>query len=172
MMDHSTKKQTVGALTLAALGVVYGDIGTSPLYALRESLGSLPINILDVLGVLSLIFWALILVISFKYLLIILRASNDGEGGILALQALIRRFNQNQELKIFFLLGVFGAGLMLGDGMLTPAISVISAVEGLNVINPHLSNWILPITSLILFALFIFQSYGTTTIGFAFGPNR
>ena len=164
------EKQSIYALTLAALGVVYGDIGTSPLYAVRESLGDLPINVIDVLGVLSMIFWALILVISIKYLVVILRANNDGEGGILALQALIKRANNDRELKIFFLIGVFGAGLMLGDGMLTPAISVMSAVEGLSVLNPSLSTWVVPITALILVIIFSFQSHGTKRIGFAFGP--
>ena len=160
---------TTSALSLAALGVVYGDIGTSPLYAMRESLHGLPINVVDVLGILSLIFWSLILVISFKYLIVLFRADNDGEGGILALLSLIKR-HMGQRGKILFLLGIFGAGLMLGDGMLTPAISVISAIEGLNVIVPSLSDWVLPITIVILLGLFSVQSYGTEKIGFVFGP--
>lgn len=157
------------SLSMAALGVVYGDIGTSPLYAMRESLYGLPINLTDVLGALSLIFWSLILVISLKYLVILFRADNDGEGGILALLALLKGLT-NKNLGVFFILGIFGAGLMLGDGMLTPAISVISAIEGINVIIPALSDWVLFLTIVILIALFSLQSFGTAKIGFIFGP--
>lgn len=157
------------SLSLAALGIVYGDIGTSPLYAVRESLDGLPINVTDVLGILSLIFWSLILVISIKYLTIVFRADNEGEGGILALLALLRR-NNGKYQKYFFLLSIFGAGLVFGDGMLTPAISVISAVEGLDVISPELKDWVIPITVFILVLLFLFQSKGTAKIGFIFGP--
>ncbi|KTD32142.1 KUP system potassium uptake protein [Legionella israelensis] len=128
MNESPPQNQTLFSLSLAALGIVYGDIGTSPLYAIRESLEGLPINLIDVLGVLSLIFWALILVISIKYLTIIFRADNDGEGGILALLALLRRKNGKFQ-KYFFLIGIFGAGLVFGDGMLTPAISVVSALK-------------------------------------------
>lgn len=166
---NSTLSQTLPSLSLAALGVVYGDIGTSPLYALRESLRGVPINLIDVLGVLSLIFWSLIIVISIKYLLILLRADNDGEGGILALSALIKRTNE-QRSKLFFVVGILGAGLMLGDGMLTPAISVISALEGVNVFVPGVSSWILPLTCIVLLALFAMQSVGTEKIGIIFGP--
>ncbi|MBA2657845.1 MAG: KUP/HAK/KT family potassium transporter [Tatlockia sp.] len=157
------------ALSLAALGIVFGDIGTSPLYAIRESLDGLPINLTDVLGVLSLIFWSLILIISIKYLVVLFRADNEGEGGILALLALLKQF-LGDEVKLTFIIGIFGAGLMLGDGMLTPAISVISAIEGLHVITPALSNWIIPLSLIILIALFSIQSYGTAKIGFFFGP--
>lgn len=163
--DNSTRF----SLSLAALGIVFGDIGTSPLYAIRESLGGLPINLLDVLGVLSLIFWSLILVISIKYLTIVFRADNNGEGGILALLALLSKKNKKFK-KGFLLLAIFGAGLVLGDGMLTPAISVISAVEGLNVVLPTLSDWIIPVTCIILVSLFSLQSWGTEKIGFTFGP--
>lgn len=169
MNDNSPQNQTLFSLSLAALGIVYGDIGTSPLYAIRESLEGLPINLTDVLGVLSLIFWSLVLVISIKYLTIIFRADNDGEGGILALLALLRRKNGKLQ-KYFFLIGIFGAGLVCGDGMLTPAISVVSAIEGLDVAIPALSGWVLPISSLILLALFSFQFLGTARIGFTFGP--
>lgn len=170
-MSHSKaeKQPTVFALSVAALGVVYGDIGTSPLYAMRESLLGLPINLLDVLGVLSLIFWSLILVISIKYLVILLRADNNGEGGILALLALIKRYTGDKGI-ILLVLGIFGAGLLLGDGMLTPAISVISAIEGLYVIVPSLSSWVLPLTIMILIGLFSAQSFGTAKIGVIFGP--
>ena len=165
-----SSQQTLLTLSVGALGVVYGDIGTSPLYALREALGGLPINLLDILGVLSLIFWSLILVISIKYLWVVFRADNDGEGGILALLALLSRTNGRQALKVFFIIGIFGAGLMLGDGMLTPAISVLSAIEGMNIIAPSLSQWILPLSCIILLALFAVQSYGTAKIGYIFGP--
>lgn len=169
MSTSRVKQQTKYSLSLAALGIVYGDIGTSPLYAIRVSLGNLPINITDVIGVLSLIFWALILVISIKYLTIVFRADNEGEGGILALLALLKRKNIKYE-RYFFLIGIFGAGLVFGDGMLTPAISVISAVEGLDVLSSEFRDWILPITVLILLTLFFFQSRGTAKIGFVFGP--
>ena len=157
------------SLSLAALGVVYGDIGTSPLYAMRESLDGLPINLTDVLGVLSLIFWALVIIISIKYLFILFRADNNGEGGILALLALLNRMMGNKK-NLFLVMGIFGAGLLLADGMLTPAISVISAIEGFHVIVPVLSNWILPLTIIILLLLFSVQSLGTARIGFVFGP--
>lgn len=168
-MNGTIQKQSFYSLSLAALGIVYGDIGTSPLYAIRESLDKLPINLIDVLGVLSLVFWALILVISTKYLCVVLRADNDGEGGILALMALLKRSN-GLALKLFFLIGIFGAGLMLGDGMLTPAISVVSAIEGINVIAPVLSHSVLLIACIILVTLFAFQHFGTAKIGFTFGP--
>lgn len=169
-MEISLKSQPrMFSLSLAALGVVYGDIGTSPLYALRESLGGLPINLTDVLGILSLIFWALILVISIKYLWIVFRADNEGEGGILALLALLKR-SGSKHLKFLFVLSIFGAGLLLGDGMLTPAISVVSAIEGLKVVSPSLAFWVIPITILILVLLFSAQSFGTGLIGKAFGP--
>lgn len=163
------KKSSITTLTLAALGVVYGDIGTSPLYAIRESLQGLPVSPENVLGILSLIFWSLILIISIKYLCYILRADNDGEGGVLALLALLKRENSH-SYKLLFIVGILGAGLLLGDGMLTPAISVVSAIEGLKVISPTFSNLILPLTTLILLPLFIFQHYGTAKIGRYFGP--
>ncbi len=170
MSEHVTsERQAAFSLSLAALGVVYGDIGTSPLYALRESLNGQAISLTAVLGVLSLIFWSLIFIISIKYLVILLRADNDGEGGILALLALIKRTCVDRP-QLFFFMGIFGAGLMLGDGMLTPAISVISAIEGFNVINPNLSDWVIPLTCIILVALFSVQSFGTEKIGFIFGP--
>lgn len=136
---------------------------------MRESLAGLPINLTDVLGVLSLIFWSLIIVISIKYLVVLFRADNDGEGGILALLALVKRY-LGYRVPLLFILGIFGAGLMLGDGMLTPAISVISAIEGINVIFPKFSGWILPLTITILIVLFSLQSFGTAKIGFIFGP--
>ncbi|MBA2651008.1 MAG: KUP/HAK/KT family potassium transporter [Tatlockia sp.] len=166
---HKQKSPLTFSLSLAALGIVYGDIGTSPLYAMRESLDKLPINLTNILGVLSLIFWSLILIISIKYLVILFRADNDGEGGILALLALLKQF-LGDKARIILLIGIFGAGLMLGDGMLTPAISVLSAIEGLTVIAPSFTNWIIPMTVVILISLFSIQSYGTSKIGIIFGP--
>lgn len=168
-MKEKNKNKSLVSLSVAALGIIYGDIGTSPLYALRESLDNIPINLINVLGLLSLIVWALILVISVKYLCVVLRADNEGEGGILALLALMKQKN-GRPLKLFFIMSIFGAGLMLGDGMLTPAISVLSAIEGINVVIPALSHWVLPIVCLILLTLFVFQYLGTAKIGFAFGP--
>jgi KUP system potassium uptake protein len=156
-------------LTIAALGVVFGDIGTSPLYALKVTLANLPINEMTVLGVLSLIFWSLIIIISLKYLVIIFRADNNGEGGILALLALMKHKGTKYE-PIFYILAIFGAGLLLGDGMLTPAISVISAVEGLTTLSHSFSPYILPVSCCIFVFLFYIQSNGTANIGYLFGP--
>jgi KUP system potassium uptake protein len=161
-------------LILGALGVVYGDIGTSPLYAIRESfhpehgVAPTPAN---VLGVLSLVFWALTLVIVVKYLSFILRADNRGEGGILALLALlIHRRVGGPPRAIVIGLAVFGAALLYGEGMITPAISVLSAVEGLEVATPRFARFVVPITVAILFTLFMVQRNGTTRIGIFFGP--
>lgn len=156
-------------LALAALGVVYGDIGTSPLYALKVALGGIEISPMHVLGVLSLIFWSLILVISFKYLVIVFRADNNGEGGILALLALMKHKGTRHE-PLFYIVAIFGAGLLLGDGMLTPAISVISAVEGLSTISPVFVPYILPLSCIIFCGLFMLQPTGTGQIGYLFGP--
>jgi KUP system potassium uptake protein len=163
------------ALTVGALGIVYGDIGTSPLYALRACFfGTYPIGAThaNVLGVLSLIFWSLVLVISVKYLLFVMRADNRGEGGILALLALLDPLRGNRGMRgaALVVLGIFGAALLYGDGMITPAISVLSAVEGLEVAAPHLGGYVLPVTIGILVALFAFQHRGTGGIGSVFGP--
>ena len=163
------KKQSFFSLTLAALGIVYGDIGTSPLYALKVTLAGLPIELSSVLGVLSLFFWSLSLLISIKYLFILFRADNEGEGGILALLALAKP-HRRVFSGLFLIIGILGAGLMLGDGMLTPAISVMSAVEGVNVVFPTLSGWIIPFTCMILIILFSLQFLGTAKIGIIFGP--
>ncbi|STY29565.1 low affinity potassium transport system protein Kup [Legionella wadsworthii] len=165
---ENTQKFSYG-LTLGALGVVFGDIGTSPLYALKVTLSGIAITQSHILGVLSLIFWCLIIVISFKYLSLVLRADNDGEGGILALLALMK-YKSTRYTPIFYILAIFGAGLLLGDGMLTPAISVISAVEGLSTFSSELTPYILPITVVILILLFMLQSRGTGSIGILFGP--
>ena len=163
------------ALALVALGVVYGDIGTSPLFAIRECFHG-PHAVAPthdhVLGVLSLIFWALIIVISVKYLVFVLRANNRGEGGILALTALATPIKPtgHSERSLLILLGIFGASLLYGDGIITPAISVLGAMEGLSVATPALQPFVVPITIGILVGLFWFQSHGTARVGAVFGP--
>lgn len=165
----------IQSLTLAALGIVFGDIGTSPLYALRETFhhsNGFAVNQLNVLGILSLILWSLIVVISLKYLLFVLRADNKGEGGVLALTALTvpSRFPTSLAGKTLLYLGLFGAALLYGDGVITPAISVLSAVEGLEVATHMFTPFVLPITFGILIALFMSQRQGTAKIGKVFGP--
>ncbi|HEX8906196.1 MAG TPA: KUP/HAK/KT family potassium transporter, partial [Longimicrobiaceae bacterium] len=161
-------------LSLAALGVVYGDIGTSPLYALREAFrqqGGIARSPENVLGILSLVFWALIVVISIKYLVFVMRADNRGEGGMIALTALVvPRRAATGKAGVLVLLGLFGASLLYGDSMITPAISVLSAVEGLEVATPFFSPFVVPITIVILVGLFAIQSRGTAGIGRVFGP--
>jgi KUP system potassium uptake protein len=168
-------------LTLTALGVVYGDIGTSPLYAIRECFfGShaVPPTPDNVLGVLSLIIYALVLVISVKYVLIVMRADNQGEGGILALTALVPGKGGERGASarlavgrpILIALGIFGTALLYGDGMITPAISVLGAIEGLEVVTPLFSSYVVPITVVILIALFSIQRFGTHHVGRLFGP--
>ncbi len=178
MSEHTQAPATgkrLAALSLAAIGVVFGDIGTSPIYALRESfhethgLAPTPAN---VLGVLSLIFWSLIIVISVKYLVLVMRADNRGEGGIIALTALVAPPGRDAtgRRKVLVLAGLFGAALLYGDSMITPAISVLSAVEGLEVAAPGLHAFVIPITVGILVGLFWFQRRGTAGIGAVFGP--
>jgi KUP system potassium uptake protein len=176
---HVPKEKPQGGylfvLSLSALGVVYGDIGTSPLYAIREcfhgphSIATIPLNIL---GVLSLIFWSLIIVISIKYLIFVLRADNHGEGGILSLTALATPIKPSgrTEQWLLIVIGIFGAALLYGDGVLTPAISVLGAMEGLSVAAPQLSHFVVPITIFILVGLFLLQSRGTASVGKIFGP--
>jgi KUP system potassium uptake protein len=163
----------VAFLTLAALGVVYGDIGTSPLYALRECFSGvheIPVSQENVLGVLSLIFWSLIVTVSIKYLLFVMRADNGGEGGILALVALVRTKGGRSARGTLVAIGLFGAALLYGDGMITPAISVLSAVEGLGVATHVFEPFVVPITVVILVALFVMQHRGTGGLGTVFGP--
>ena len=164
-------------MSLGALGVVYGDIGTSPLYALRESFEAHDLAVLEenILGVLSLVFWSLFIVICLKYLTFVMRADNNGEGGILALTSLIipgriQARSPGGARWLFILIGLFGTALLYGDGMITPAISVLSAVEGIEVATPVLEPYILPVASVILIALFAFQRHGTGTVGRVFGP--
>ena len=173
--DSRTTRGRLAALSLAALGVVYGDIGTSPIYAMRESLHGVhgvEATQANVLGLLSLILWALILVISIKYLVFVMRADNGGEGGMIALTALVTPASPTARRRhtILVLVGLFGASLLYGDGMITPAISVLSAVEGLEVATPVFTPYVIPITIAILIGLFLVQSRGTAKIGSIFGP--
>jgi KUP system potassium uptake protein len=171
-------KNTAGptpALILATLGVVYGDIGTSPLYAFKESVGGehgAGVDPASVLGVLSMIFWVLTLVVSVKYVLIVLRANNDGEGGILALMALVLRQlpARGRLTGVAVSFGLFGAAMFYGDSVITPAISVLSAVEGLEVVSPRFKSMVLPLTVAVLIVLFAVQRSGTARVGGVFGP--
>jgi len=172
-MSSGAKHGSLGALTLGALGVVFGDIGTSPIYALRESLNTAGTELYDIYGVVSLIFWSLMLVVSLKYLVFVLRADNNGEGGILSLFALLpnKVRNATRGTKYFFVIFLLlGTALLVADGMLTPAISVLSATEGLETLNPEFASWTVPLTVFILFALFAFQFKGSNTLGKIFGP--
>ncbi len=165
--------KVLGGLALAALGVVYGDIGTSPLYALKECFNgthAVPLSTENVLGVLSLVFWSLNFVVSFKYIAMVLRADNRGEGGILALLALARPRDQAVHRRnLLIMLGLFGAALLYGDGMITPAISVLSAVEGLHVATPAFQRFVVPITVCVLTGLFTIQKRGSAKVGRMFG---
>ena len=166
--------KALAALALGAVGVVYGDIGTSPLYALKEAfIGPHAVSLTkaNVLGVLSLVFWALNFVVTFKYLSLVMRADNRGEGGILALLALVRPAGEpNRRYRALIAVGLFGAALLYGDGIITPAISVLGAVEGLSVATPALTPMVVPIALLIITALFAVQRHGTAGVGRIFGP--
>jgi KUP system potassium uptake protein len=179
--QHVEAKPTgkrLGILSLAALGIVYGDIGTSPLYALQQCFTSKTFSIdptaENVYGVLSLIVWLLVLVVAIKYIVFIMRADNRGEGGILALMALIlqqeRRSTDSKRRSLLIVLGLFGAALLYGDGIITPAISVLSAMEGINVATPVSENLIVGLSVVILFGLFAMQRFGTGRVGALFGP--
>ena len=172
-MSSSTSSSRA-ALTLAALGVVFGDIGTSPLYALRECFygtHGVPATPANVLGVLSLIFWALVLVIAIKYVSYVMRADNQGEGGILALMALIpATYRGPQSRGVLLALGLFGSALLYGDGVITPAVSVLSAVEGLSQATAKLTPFVVPLSVVILTGLFLVQKRGTAAVGAMFGP--
>src|SRR4029078_2026326 len=162
-------------LVVGAMGVVFGDIGTSPLYTLRQCFGGehlVPLTPANVLGVLSIIFWALMIIVTAKYVTLIMRADNRGEGGILALTALVSRGLGNRGRRRWWLVGfgIFGAAMFYGDGMITPAISVLGAVEGLEIIAPHLHPFIVPVTVVIVLALFAIQKPGTASVGRLFGP--
>jgi KUP system potassium uptake protein len=173
-VGHRGSDRRILLLSMSALGVVYGDIGTSPIYALRECFhGSHPFppTEANVLGIISLIFWALMIIISLKYLLFVMRADNHGEGGILALLALLAPWrDRSRKSRLLLFVGLFGAALLYGDGAITPAISVLSAVEGLEIAAPGLKPYVLPITITVLVLLFRFQRRGTSRIGIVFGP--
>jgi KUP system potassium uptake protein len=173
--DASSPGHAFRAMVLGAIGVVYGDIGTSPLYTIKEAFSphyGLTPDAASVLGILSLVVWSLILVVTVKYVLVIMRADNHGEGGIMALTALTQRALEPRSRSFYLVgvLGVFGAALFFGDGVLTPAISVLSAIEGLEVAAPALHRWILPSTVTVLVLLFATQRFGTGVVGRAFGP--
>jgi KUP system potassium uptake protein len=167
-------KRSIARMALGAAGVVFGDIGTSPLYAIQTTFGAhhLPVDNTNVFGVLSLMFWSLIMVVSVKYGYFILRADNKGEGGIMALMALAQRCvaDNKRTLWLVMVLGLFGTSLFFGDSVITPAISVLSAVEGLKVAAPGLAHVVIPITIVVLIGLFVIQSRGTALVGALFGP--
>ena len=170
----SSSRSSLGALTLAAIGVVYGDIGTSVLYAMKEVFGSghVPFTEANVYGILSIFFWTLTLIVSLKYVSLVLRADNHGEGGLVAMLALASQAVKDQpRLRgVLLVVGIFGTSLFYGDGVITPAISVLSAVEGLEVVSPEFKRWVIPLTLVILFCLFAVQKRGTGGIGRFFGP--
>ena len=170
---HPTKSSSA-ALTLAAIGVVYGDIGTSVLYALKEVFGSghVPFTQANIYGILSILFWTLTVIVSLKYVVLVLRADNNGEGGLVAMLALASQAVKDKPhlRKILLAMGIFGTSLFYGDGVITPAISVLSAVEGLEVVSPHFKQGVIPLTLLVLFCLFVVQKRGTGGIGRFFGP--
>src|SRR5688572_12809660 len=173
MADHGHQQAASGALALGALGVVFGDIGTSPLYAFREAFEhqDLEATTTNALGVASIAFWALIVIISIKYLALVMRADNHGEGGILALTALVMpKSSAGRGTAALVLLGVFGTALLYGDGLITPAISVLSAVEGFEVASSAFEAWVIPLACVILVGLFMVQKRGTAAVGRIFGP--
>ena len=170
-----THPPALAGLSLAALGVVFGDIGTSPLYAIRECFHGeygIPASPSNILGVLSLMIWSLIIIVSIKYLTFIFRADNRGEGGVLALTALIKSLTEspNRRRALIIALGIFAACLLYGDGVITPAISVLSAAEGLRIISPGFQKFVIPLTLTILALLFLLQHRGTARVGKLFGP--
>ena len=175
MNRDSNVKEPISSLTLAALGIVYGDIGTSPLYAAKETFHpshGIALNVENILGGVSAIFWALMLVVSLKYVILIMRANNKGEGGIMALLALASSAVKNRPRLSapILLLGVFGASLFYGDAVLTPAISVLSAVEGLEIGTTAFKPVVVPIAVGVVVALFALQRHGTSVVGRVFGP--
>lgn len=170
----SSKQSSLAALTLGAIGVVYGDIGTSVLYAIKEIFGSghVPFTHANVYGVLSIVFWTLTVVVSLKYVTLVLRADNHGEGGLIAMLALASQAVKDRPAlrNVLLTIGIFGTSLFYGDGVITPAISVLSAVEGLEVVSPNFKRYVVPLTLIVLFVLFAVQKRGTGGIGKFFGP--
>ena len=169
-----SSKSSLAALTVGAIGVVYGDIGTSVLYAVKEVFGSghVPFTTGNVYGILSIFFWTLTTIVSIKYVMLVLRADNHGEGGLIAMLALASQAVKDKPRLRQGLLavGIFGTSLFYGDGVITPAISVLSAVEGLEVVSPAFKDWVIPLTLVVLFGLFAVQKSGTAGIGRFFGP--
>ena len=174
MHQHSTQKSSLAALILGAIGIVYGDIGTSVLYAVKEVFGSghVAFTYANVYGVLSILFWTLTIIVSLKYVTLVLRADNNGEGGLIAMLTLASQAVQDRPRlrRVMMLVGVFGTCLFYGDGVITPAISVLSAVEGLEVVSSGFRTYVIPITLLVLLLLFYMQRFGTAGIGRFFGP--
>src|SRR3954447_11836607 len=171
--DTAETSSSAGSLTLAALGVVFGDIGTSPLYAAKQSLLAYGgVSEHAIFGALSLIFWSLILVVTVKYVIVIMRADNRGEGGLLSLTALVLRTTHRGQRRYLWIMGagLVGAALFYGDGVITPAISVLSAVEGLKVATPLFEPYVIPIALVLLVGLFLVQRQGTAAVGGRFGP--
>src|SRR5690606_17942000 len=171
---QSRSDQQFAALCLAAVGVVFGDIGTSPLYTLKEVFApsnGLPLTPANIIGVISTIFWALMLVVTFKYVVLVLRADNRGEGGIMALLAMaLSASGCRRHQTVLLAIGTFGCTLFYGDSIITPAISVLSAVEGLEIAAPSLQPFVLPLAIIIVIALFLVQAPGTAAVGRMFGP--
>jgi KUP system potassium uptake protein len=161
------------ALTLGSVGVVYGDIGTSPLYAFREALRPVSHDGVDrgeIIGLISLLFWTLTIIVTIKYVIFLLMADNDGEGGTLSLLALVTKAVSEKRAGLLFVIGIIGAALFLGDAMITPALSVLSAVEGLKYIAPETHDFVVPTAVVILVLLFALQSRGTGAVSAFFGP--
>jgi KUP system potassium uptake protein len=171
---ESLSNAQLGALTLGAIGIVYGDIGTSPLYAFKEAFthGHLPVTAENIYGILSLMFWTLTIIVSLKYVTLILRADNNGEGGLIAMLALASTAVKDKPAlrRVLLTIGIFGTAIFFGDGVITPAVSVLSAVEGVNVAAPGLERFVVPITLVVLTILFMVQKHGTGGIGKFFGP--
>jgi len=175
----SVSGHTLGmGMVVGALGVVFGDIGTSPIYTLQTVFNPddphpVPISRANVYGVVSLVFWSVMLIVTVTYVMLVMRADNDGEGGVMALITLVRRIGGRSSARVIAVLsalGILGAALFFGDSMITPAISVLSAVEGLKVVNPRFAEWVVPLTAVIILGLFAVQWRGTAAVGRFFGP--
>ncbi len=176
--SHSSTDRLRAGVVIGALGVVFGDIGTSPIYTLQTLFNPddphpVPIGIDNIYGVVSLVFWSVMIIVTVTYVMLVMRADNHGEGGVMALITLVSRFRRRRGAKVaasLAALGILGAALFFGDSMITPAISVLSAVEGLKIVDPRLAEWIVPITAVIIVGLFAVQRHGTATVGRFFGP--
>jgi KUP system potassium uptake protein len=177
MPTHIAQPLRAG-LVVGALGVVFGDIGTSPIYTVQTLFNPadphpVPISIANVYGVVSLIFWSVMLIVTLTYVMLVMRADNDGEGGVVSLITLVRRFGGRSDRRVIgalSTLGILGAALFFGDSMITPAISVLSAVEGMKIVDPELADFVVPITAVIIVGLFAVERRGTATVGRLFGP--